>query len=1310
MKKQNRYSIRKLTVGAASVLIGVSLFGIQSQVAHADTVNDTQTVANQTGSDNSWQGKVIKQTDTKSGNLQDSKSGNLQDSKTGNVVPSETQSLTASPASETETGQTENNPAKNNNAVTQTTQEQSPKNNDAEHNVTNQEMQTNALQVNTNKTVSLVSLGESKVENTIPQTTNFVAQNKQMAVITNFTDSDTGKILKTVNNTITYGNSLTLSKADLPDGYSILHSDLSKLTLKYDASIDNTNGTYTYTVGLVPTKRNLSFNSNITYNFQYADENSPKPDNDLYVIDQAKKGQKYADSFDVNFKINYLATYDTDTDKTTFSDFTADYGDKLPDHVDSITYQDGNIITKTTQYLASLNNLKWRTGSAIQKYHNGNNGNIIDTWTDLYKYNGFDSGISNINQSGKGYSYVSNNYSDMTFYYYKVPTQVTVQAKDINDQNKVVSQQPITAVYYYDSPITVDTSKLQLQDNYALKKADRTLTLTPIDDNNNLTVSTGSPSYTGLTNEIVILYTVTLNAYQLKRNLSYTANETYNFQYADENSPKPDNDLYIVDQNKKGQKYADSFTVNFKINYLATYDPDTDTTSFSDFVIDYGDKLPDHVNSITYQDGNIVTLTDQYTKSLNNLKWRAGSVIDKHHYGNNNESIYRATNQYGFGGFRETMYNVNRGGSGYSHNLDYHSDMTFYYYKVPTQVTVQAKDFDDHNKIVSLQPIIATYYYDSPITVDTSKLQLQDNYALKKADRTLTLTPIDDNNNLTVSTGSPSYTGVTNENVYLYTVTLDAYQLKRNLSYTANETYNFQYADENSPKPDNDLYIVDQAKKGQKYADSFTVNFKINYVATYDPDTDTTSFNDFVIDYGDKLPDHVDSITYQDGNIVTSTLQYTKSLNNSKWRAGSVIRKYHFDNYNDSIYRVSNQYRFGGYRNTISHTNRDGSGYLHHLDYHSDMTFYYYKKPTQVSIQANDVDDQNKIVSLQPITVTYYYDSPVTVDMSKLQLKDNYMLSESHQNLVLTPNNDNTKLDSSFGHFLGDWHTNEDDINIGSLSIDVDHKIATYTFETLPDNISNVAKTDLQSVARRTIVFHLPASYLANNPNAIQQILQEIDYSRSVNVDLVTNKLVKYGDWQIDKLIGATKTANGANFDTVKIPHVPGYKATIRKVNGIMAISFIALPQNMIPVINNTEKLVSTAKTMTVANNDSIDKTVSLVVNKPNDLPAKLAPLTVNVPGIETTKDIENVALSKIVELPQTVLSDLNSKQYKLLKRDGAKYFFKVKQDLLIVDLQQNNYQIKLLRDGKIITKKNFENYHDLIKYLQLHNFSSVNE
>ena len=1024
MEKQNRYSIRKLTVGAASVLIGVSLFGIQSQVAHADTVNDAQTVANQTG-----QGKVIKQTDTKS--------SNLQDSKTGNVVPSKAQSLTASPVSETETDQIQNNPAKNNNAVAQTKQEQSPKNNDVEHNVTNQEMQTNALQVNKNKTVSLVSLGESKVENTIPKTAN-VAQNKQMAVITNFTDSDTGKILKTVNNTVTYGNSLTLSEADLPDGYSILHSDLSKLTLKYDASIDNTNGTYTYTVGLVPTKRNLSFNANITYNFQYADENSPKPDNDLYVIDQAKKGQKYADSFTANFKVNYVATYDTDTDKTTFSDVTVDYGDKLPDHIDSITCQNGELDV-STYYLASLNNLKWRAGVAIaDTYRN----------TSMYKYDGYQTKIIDFNKPDDGYAHKAD-YNDNIFsYYYKVPTQVTVQAKDINDQNKVVSQQPLTAVYYYDSPITVDTSKLQLQDNYALKKADRTLTLTPIDDNNNLTVSTGSPSFTGLTNEIVILYTVTLNAYQLKRNLSYTANETYNFQYADENSPKPNNDLYIVDQ----------------------------------------------------------------------------------------------------------------------------------------------------------------------------------------------------------------------------------------------------------------------AKKGQKYADSFNVSFKINYVATYDPDTDTTSFSDFVIDYGDKLPDHVDSITYQDGNIVTSTLQYTKSLNNSKWRAGSVIRKYHFDNYNDSIYRVSNQYRFGGYRNTISHTNRDGSGYLHNLDYHSDMTFYYYKKPTQVSIQANDVDDQNKIVSLQPITVTYYYDSPVTVDMSKLQLKDNYMLSESHQNLVLTPNNDNTKLDSSFGHFLGDWHTNEDDINIGSLSIDADHKIATYTFETLPDNISNVAKTDLQSVARRTIVFHLPASYLANNPNAIQQILQEIDYSRSVNVDLVTNKLVKYGDWQIDKLIGATKTANGANFDTVKIPHVPGYKATIRKVNGIMAISFIALPQNMIPVINNTEKLVSTAKTMTVANNDSIDKTVSLVVNKPNDLPAKLAPLTVNVPGIETTKDIENVALSKIVELPQTVLSDLNSKQYKLLKRDGAKYFFKVKQDLLIVDLQQNNYQIKLLRDGKIITKKNFENYHDLIKYLQLHNFSSVNE
>lgn len=69
MEKQNRYSIRKLTVGAASVLIGVSLFGIQSQVAHADTVNDTQAVANQTGSDNSQQ-KLL-DTAEKSSQLQD---------------------------------------------------------------------------------------------------------------------------------------------------------------------------------------------------------------------------------------------------------------------------------------------------------------------------------------------------------------------------------------------------------------------------------------------------------------------------------------------------------------------------------------------------------------------------------------------------------------------------------------------------------------------------------------------------------------------------------------------------------------------------------------------------------------------------------------------------------------------------------------------------------------------------------------------------------------------------------------------------------------------------------------------------------------------------------------------------------------------------------------------------------------------------------------------------------------------------------------------------------------------------------------
>lgn len=40
LEKQNKYSIRKLTVGAASVLIGASFFAVNGKTVKADTVND----------------------------------------------------------------------------------------------------------------------------------------------------------------------------------------------------------------------------------------------------------------------------------------------------------------------------------------------------------------------------------------------------------------------------------------------------------------------------------------------------------------------------------------------------------------------------------------------------------------------------------------------------------------------------------------------------------------------------------------------------------------------------------------------------------------------------------------------------------------------------------------------------------------------------------------------------------------------------------------------------------------------------------------------------------------------------------------------------------------------------------------------------------------------------------------------------------------------------------------------------------------------------------------------------------------------
>ena len=44
-EKKERFSIRKLTVGAASVLIGLIFIGVGGQTVHADTVPATQTEA-----------------------------------------------------------------------------------------------------------------------------------------------------------------------------------------------------------------------------------------------------------------------------------------------------------------------------------------------------------------------------------------------------------------------------------------------------------------------------------------------------------------------------------------------------------------------------------------------------------------------------------------------------------------------------------------------------------------------------------------------------------------------------------------------------------------------------------------------------------------------------------------------------------------------------------------------------------------------------------------------------------------------------------------------------------------------------------------------------------------------------------------------------------------------------------------------------------------------------------------------------------------------------------------------------------------
>ncbi|PEG86346.1 MULTISPECIES: YSIRK-type signal peptide-containing protein [Lactobacillus] len=54
--KRNKYSIRKLSVGAVSALIGVSFFGFSSQVACADTADNSSNGHNNPATDSdTWQ-------------------------------------------------------------------------------------------------------------------------------------------------------------------------------------------------------------------------------------------------------------------------------------------------------------------------------------------------------------------------------------------------------------------------------------------------------------------------------------------------------------------------------------------------------------------------------------------------------------------------------------------------------------------------------------------------------------------------------------------------------------------------------------------------------------------------------------------------------------------------------------------------------------------------------------------------------------------------------------------------------------------------------------------------------------------------------------------------------------------------------------------------------------------------------------------------------------------------------------------------------------------------------------------------------
>src|SRR5699024_8112514 len=122
-------------------------------------------------------------------------------------------------------------------------------------------------------------------------------------------------------------------------------------------------------------------------------------------------------------------------------------------------------------------------------------------------------------------------------------------------------------------------------------------------------------------------------------------------------------------------------------------------------------------------------------------------------------------------------------------------------------------------------------------------------------------------------------------------------------------------------------------------------------------------------------------------------------------------------------------------------------------------------------------------------------------------------------------------------------------------------------------------------------------------------------------------KPFEIGNWQpnYDKLVLAHINADGTvSFDAIKLPQIPNYKAVVKTIvdpinpaRALFAVSFMALPKPVAPVINDTKP----AGTVSPA------KPVAIEVAKPIKTEPKIA----------TTPKVIDLSADVVTTTPKTI-------------------------------------------------------------------------